>query len=43
MLRLRGFTQDDAHIFCSIEQINEEVKTLLNFSIKLINSLAYMK
>ena len=38
MLRLRGFTQDDAHIFCSIEQINEEVKTLLNFSIKLLNS-----
>jgi threonyl-tRNA synthetase len=38
MLRLRGFTQDDAHIFCSIDQINEEVKTLLNFSIKLLNS-----
>ena len=29
MLRLRGFTQDDAHIFCSIEQINEEVKHCL--------------
>ena len=38
LLRLRGFTQDDAHIFCSNEQINEEVKTLLNFSIQLLKS-----
>ena len=38
LLRLRGFTQDDAHIFCTKNQINEEVKTLLNFSVKLLNS-----
>ena len=38
LLRLRGFTQDDAHIFCTKDQINEEVKTLLNFSVKLLNS-----
>ena len=38
LLRLRGFTQDDAHIFCTTEQINNEVKTLLNFSVKLLNS-----
>ena len=38
LLRLRGFTQDDAHIFCSNEQINEEVKTLLKFSIQLLKS-----
>ena len=38
LLRLRGFTQDDAHIFCTQDQINEEVKTLLNFSVKLLNS-----
>ena len=37
LLRLRGFTQDDAHIFCTTEQINNEVKTLLNFSVKLLN------
>jgi len=38
LLRLRGFTQDDAHIFCTNDQINDEVKTLLNFSVKLLNS-----
>ena len=38
LLRLRGFTQDDAHIFCTKDQINEEVKTLLNFSVKLLNA-----
>ena len=38
LLRLRGFTQDDAHIFCSNDQINEEVKTLLKFSIQLLKS-----
>ena len=38
LTRVRGFTQDDAHIFCTQDQINEEVKTLLNFSVKLLNS-----
>ena len=36
LLRLRGFTQDDAHIFCTTAQINDEVKTLLSFSVKLL-------
>ncbi len=26
MLRVRGFTQDDAHIFCTEDQIKSEVK-----------------
>ena len=38
LLRLRGFTQDDAHIFCTTDQINDEVKTLLSFSVKLLGS-----
>jgi threonyl-tRNA synthetase len=38
LLRLRGFTQDDAHIFCTNDQISNEVKTLLNFSVQLLNS-----
>ena len=36
LLRLRGFTQDDAHIFCTTAQINNEVKTLLSFSVNLL-------
>ncbi len=32
LLRVRGFTQDDAHIFCSPEQIEGEIKEVLRFS-----------
>ena len=28
LLRVRGFTQDDAHIFCTAKQINEEIRKL---------------
>lgn len=38
LLRLRGFTQDDAHIFCAPDQVKDEVKTLLQFSIQLLKS-----
>ncbi|MCE5245661.1 threonine--tRNA ligase [bacterium] len=30
LFRVRGFTQDDAHIFCRPDQINEEVEDLLD-------------
>jgi len=35
LLRVRGFTQDDAHIICAQEQINEEIAEVLRFSLKL--------
>jgi threonyl-tRNA synthetase len=31
LLRVRGFTQDDAHILCMPEQLNEEIKAILKF------------
>ncbi|MCK4809632.1 MAG: threonine--tRNA ligase [Candidatus Omnitrophica bacterium] len=31
LLRLRGFTQDDAHIFCSEEELPREIEGVLNF------------
>ena len=31
LLRVRGFTQDDAHIFCLPEQLKEEIKGVLDF------------
>ena len=31
LLRVRGFTQDDAHIFCSGEQLKDEIKKVLDF------------
>jgi threonyl-tRNA synthetase len=31
LLRVRGFTQDDAHIFCLPEQLKDEIKAIIDF------------
>ena len=31
LLRVRGFTQDDAHIFCLPEQLKQEIKSVIDF------------
>jgi threonyl-tRNA synthetase len=36
LLRVRGFTQDDAHIICTPEQIEDEVLRVLDFSLDLL-------
>jgi threonyl-tRNA synthetase len=36
LTRARGFTQDDAHIFCTPEQLQEELASLLAFVIDLL-------
>ena len=41
LLRARGFTQDDAHIFCTFEQIDQEINNLLRFSIALLKSFGF--
>lgn len=38
LTRVRGFTQDDAHIICTPEQIEEEVKSALQFSLYILRS-----
>ena len=40
-MRVRGFTQDDAHIFCSPEQMPEEIDRVLNFCLKMIRSFGF--
>ncbi len=35
LLRVRGFTQDDAHIFCTPEQIDKEIERVLSFSLMM--------
>ncbi|MDR1302145.1 MAG: threonine--tRNA ligase [Treponema sp.] len=35
LLRVRGFTQDDAHIFCTPEQMEGEIREVLRFSLKI--------
>jgi len=41
LLRVRGFTQDDAHIFCTPEQIEDEVKKTLRFAIRILRSFGF--
>ena len=36
LTRVRGFTQDDAHLFCREDQMPEEIDTVLNFSVNLL-------
>ncbi|MFI9386531.1 threonine--tRNA ligase [Kutzneria sp. NPDC052558] len=36
LTRVRGMTQDDAHIFCTPEQVQEELKSLLGFVLNLL-------
>ncbi|MCL2244711.1 MAG: threonine--tRNA ligase [Treponema sp.] len=35
LLRVRGFTQDDAHIICTPEQMESEIREVLRFSLSL--------
>jgi len=41
MLRVRGFTQDDAHIFCTPEQLPEEIVGLLDFTKFLLSTFGF--
>jgi threonyl-tRNA synthetase len=36
LTRVRGMTQDDAHIFCTREQMAEELETTINFVLDLL-------
>ncbi|ODU01674.1 MAG: threonine--tRNA ligase, partial [Pseudonocardia sp. SCN 72-86] len=36
LTRARGFTQDDAHIYCSREQMQDEIRSLLTFVLDLL-------
>jgi threonyl-tRNA synthetase len=36
LLRVRGFTQDDAHLFCLPEQMPEEIDRVLNFCLHIL-------
>ncbi len=41
LMRVRGFTQDDAHIFCTPEQIENEVVDCLQFAIDTLNTYGF--
>ncbi|MFZ9003474.1 MAG: threonine--tRNA ligase [Robiginitalea sp.] len=39
LTRVRGFTQDDAHIFCTHEQLDTEFKNVIDLSLYVLRSL----
>jgi threonyl-tRNA synthetase len=41
LLRVRGFTQDDAHIFCLREQVEEEIIKVIDFVIDTLNVFGF--
>ncbi len=41
MLRVRGFTQDDAHVFCTEEQVSDEVRRLLDLVDEMLATFGY--
>jgi threonyl-tRNA synthetase len=41
LLRVRGFTQDDAHIFCTPEQIVEEIRSTVNFALRILRCFGF--
>ena len=41
LMRVRGFTQDDAHIFCRPDQLQEEIIRCLDFTILILNTFGF--
>src|SRR6201988_587488 len=41
LLRVRGFTQDDAHIFCTPEQIESEIAACLDFALAVLKTYGF--
>ncbi len=41
LLRVRGFTQDDAHLFCRADQMPEEIDRVLQFSLNLLRAFGF--
>ncbi|SEG18185.1 threonyl-tRNA synthetase [Bryocella elongata] len=43
LLRVRGFTQDDAHIFCTPEQIVSEIEACLDFAEAVLKTFGFQE
>lgn len=41
LMRVRGFTQDDAHIFCTPDQMDAEIMEVLRFSLYMLHSFGF--
>jgi len=43
MMRVRGFTQDDAHIFCTREQVEEEIYGVVSLALRMLRAFGFEK
>ena len=43
LMRVRGFTQDDAHIFCTPDQIESEVEGCIDFALEVFRAFGFTK
>lgn len=41
LMRVRGFTQDDAHVFCLPEQISDEILQILNLTERILSTFDF--
>jgi threonyl-tRNA synthetase len=41
LLRVRGFTQDDAHLFCRADQMHDEVLRVVDFSLDMLRTFGF--
>ena len=41
LMRVRGFTQDDAHIFCRPEQLEDEILKILDFTLYMLKTFGF--
>ncbi len=41
LMRVRGFTQDDAHIFCRVDQLDEEIQRVLDFTLEMLRAFGF--
>ncbi|MBI4126972.1 MAG: threonine--tRNA ligase, partial [Deltaproteobacteria bacterium] len=41
LMRVRGFTQDDAHIFCRLDQLEQEISDVLQFCLHVLSAFGF--
>jgi threonyl-tRNA synthetase len=43
LTRVRGFTQDDAHLFCRPDQMPQEIENALRFSMDILRAFGFQE
>ena len=41
LMRIRGFTQDDSHIYCTEEQLQDEIASLIDFVLSVLRAFGF--